>query len=197
MKTFALGTFLAALALVGFGGAAHAQMMYGNGYGSGMMGYYGNTETSTSTATTTNAGDAAGAALWQKLSSGQVSCGSLSQSDFATLGDYVMGNMMGAYHDQTDQYMTRSLGQRGEEQMHIAMGERLSGCNPSAAYPSGVSDFYPMMGGWGPGSYSMMGFGSGVFDYSAFGGILMALVWLFAIIGVVASIMWLVRRTDK
>lgn len=183
MKTFALGAVISLLAFAG-GTVAHAQMMYGNGYGPGMMGY----DTATSTATTTDSGDATGAALWQKLSSGQMTCNALSQSDFAALGDYFMGTMMGSYHEQADTVMTQRLGEQGDEAMHIAMGERFSGCNPSAAYPSGVSGFSPVMGGgWGMmnGWYGGMGYG-----YSPLGLIGNALLWILAIIGVVAIVRW-------
>ncbi len=197
MKTFALGAIVSLLAFAS-GTAAHAQMMYGDGYGPSMMGY----EATTSVATTTDRGDALGATLWQKLSSGQIACGSLSQSDFASLGDYFMGKMMGSYHEQADTAMTQRLGEQGDEAAHIAMGERFSGCNSSASYPQGMYGFGPMMGagtmgGWGTdfGGYPMSGFGSGMYGYGAFGGILMALLWLFAIIGVVAIGMWIVRRT--
>ena len=199
MKKIAIGIASAAV-LLGFAGIASAQ---------GMMGGYGSTAASSATSSSSSdAGDVAGAALLAKLQSGQTSCGQLTTQDFAALGDYYMGNMMGSYHERADAYMTQSLGEQGDEQMHIAMGERLSGCNSSAAYPSGVFGFGPMMGGFGQGGlgmmngwnadgYPMMGFGSGVFGYSAFGSIIMALVLVFAIIGVIASVMWLVRRTKK
>ena len=192
--------FATAVILLGSAEVASAQ---------GMMGGYGSAAAPSATSSSSSdTGDAVGAALLTKLQSGQTSCGQLTTQDFAALGDYYMGNMMGSYHDQADAYMTQSLGEQGDEQMHIAMGERLSGCNSSAAYPSGVFGFGPMMGGfgqggwgmtngWNAGGYPMMGFGSDRFGYSTFGGIVMALVWFFAIIGVVVSVRWLVRRAKK
>ncbi len=193
MNKIAISTVMAVVFL-GFAGVASAQ---------GMMGDYGFAAASEATSSSSSdAGDATGAALLAKLQSGRTSCGQLTTQDFAALGDYYMGQMMGSYHDQADTVMTQRLGEQGDEAMHIAMGERLSGCNSNAAFPSGVSGFGPMMGGgmvgnWGPDGYSMMGFGSGVIGYSAFGSIVMAFVWLFAIVGVVASVMWLVRRTKS
>ncbi|MDE1965681.1 MAG: hypothetical protein KGI41_00350 [Patescibacteria group bacterium] len=189
MKTFALGTLFSVLALVGLGGVAHAQMMYGNGsgYGPGMMGAYYGGEAASTTASTTDSGDAAGAALLQKLSSGQTTCASLTESDFAALGDYFMGSMMGSYHEQADQYMTQSLGAQGDEAMHVAMGERLSGCNPSAPYPNGAFGSYPpARGGWGMmNGWYPMGYG-----YSPLGWLGNALLVIFAIIGVIALARW-------
>lgn len=137
MKTTILGFVIALFAVVPFSGTAHAQMM-------------GNYTDAPHTSTTTSSSDATGQALWNQLSAKQISCNQLTDADFDALGDYFMGSMMGNAYETMDQWMTRSLGEQGDTQMHIAMGKRISGCNPTAVYPQGGADFFPaMMGGWG------------------------------------------------
>lgn len=170
---------------------ASAQMMYGS------------SQASQAASSTMDAEAQQGQALLQQLQSGSATCASLTEDNYAAIGDYAMGLMMGSSHDAMDQYVEQAHGADFDRAMHIAMGERFSGCNSGASYPQGMYGFGPMMGGgmmgggWGPGDYSMMGIGLGMFGYSAFGSIVMALVWIFAIVGVVASVMWLVRRTKS
>lgn len=195
MKTVALRGILLAVLVVGLGSVVHAQG-YGNGYGPGMMRAYvyqnaTTTSASTSSSPAADSGEATGALLWQQIASGRVTCSSLSQGDFAALGDYFMSEMMGPYHDQADQYMTQTLGTQGEEAMHIAMGERLSGCNPNAAYPAGANGFAPMMGGWGMFNG---GYGPGYGRDSAGGALLGVLIGILASVGSFVLVTWLLRR---
>ncbi len=197
MKTTLLSFAIALFAIVPFTGIAHAQMMYGygyNGYG-GMMGGYGY-ESAASSSAATSTSDVAGQTLWNQLSAKQISCNQLTNSDFASLGDYFMGAMMGSAHEAADQQMTYALGAQGDEQMHIAMGERLSGCNPSAAYPQGGENFFPsMMGGWGMMGYGYPGGGiSYGFGYSPFGWLLEIGWWILVAVGVVFLVRWLMHR---
>lgn len=195
MRKIVVG-IISGVALIGFAGVASAQ---------GMMGGYGYDEAATAsqaTASTSDAGEATGAALLQKLQANQLTCSQLTDTDFASIGDYYMGQMMGSYHYRMDQYMTDTLGAQGDEQMHIALGERLSGCNTAAAYPQGGSGFFPLMTGMMGGGYpprlasgeagGMMGgygapFGYGpAFGYGSWWNTLLSVaVWIFAIIGVV------------
>ena len=101
---------------------------------------------------------ASGQQIWQQLQSRQVSCSSLSDTNYENLGEYFMNQMMGSSHESMNEYVVSRFGQSGEEQMHIAMGKRLSGCDPQAAYPSWMQGFMPMMSG--NGGYGMMGNGS-------------------------------------
>lgn len=68
-----------------------------------------------------------------------------------------MGRMMGSSHDFMDQMMTQRLGESGNTQMHIALGERLSGCNTNAQFPQNGQGFLPMMGGMMGSFGGMMG----------------------------------------
>src|SRR3990167_10257406 len=130
-----------------------------------------------------------GEAIWQKLQSKETNCASLSDDDFGALGEYFMGEMMGNSHAAMNQMMVNMMGEEGEEQAHIVMGKRLSGCDTSAAFPSQGIGFMPMiqmmMGGWSSptglnqGNNSMMNFGFSPFG--GFGWIFMILWWVLII----------------
>lgn len=85
-----------------------------------------------------------GQAIYTQLQNKQTTCEKLTSNDFDVLGGFYMNRMMGSAHDAVDQYMTQNLGANGERRAHIAMGERLSGCNVNASYPDGASN-YPSM----------------------------------------------------
>ncbi len=153
-------------------------------------------------------GEAAGKEVWQKLQSGQVKCADLSEEDFDVLGEYFMGQMMGDSHAYMNGMMMQAHGEDGEEQIHITMGKRFSGCDTSATLSSEWGGWMPMMqmspwgfrgqqkGGtgmpWGM-NYNMMnyGFGSGP---GFLGLIIMVFWWLLVIAGVIFFIKWLVRQ---
>ena len=94
------------------------------------------------------------------------------------------------------------MGEEGEEEMHIAMGKRMSNCEPNAAIPqnminSGMMQMIigsGMMGsGWKSSALtnftnpiSMMNFG-----FAPFGWIFMILFWALVIAGIVALIKWI------
>ncbi len=89
------------------------------------------------------------------------------------------------------------MGEQGEEQMHMVMGKRLSGCDTSAAFPSRGAGFMPMMWMMG-GSNPMMGYGD--WGGFGFGWIFMIIFWVLIILGVVALIRYLGssgRSSDK
>ena len=99
----------------------------------------------------TGADDTAGKTIFTQLQNKQISCQDLTDDDFDKLGDYFMGDMMGSAHDTMDTLMTQRLGDQGEQQMHIAMGKRLSGCDVNAAIPQGANYTSNMMN-WGGGN---------------------------------------------
>lgn len=159
---------------------------------------------------------AAGQALSAKLVGEQASCASLADADYEKLGEYYMDRMMGTSHAAMNAALIARLGENGEEQMHIVMGKRMSGCDPQAAYPAGISGFMPMMGGnyaegnWG---YPMMGYGGmmggfggygaypvgmmgwgGYGGYSWLGWITTVLLWALLITGVLAAVQWLRKK---
>ena len=156
--------------------------------------------------------EAEGQAVWEKLQAKELTCKDLSDDNFGTLGEYFMGQMMGASHETMNNMMIQMMGEQGEEQTHVVMGKRLSGCDASAAFPSQGTGFIPMMqmmmGGWSLNKVqdrsspfnnstnnNMMNFGFGAM--SGFGWLFMILWWGLLIIGLIALIRWLSDRTSQ
>src|SRR3989344_8824225 len=136
--------------------------------------------------------EAEGEIIWQKLQSKEIVCGDLSDEDFGALGEYYMGQMLGDSHEAMNEMMMRMHGEEGEEQIHVVMGKRLSGCDTSAAFSSGDSGWMPVMnmmwGGWSSPfgnnlTNNMMNFGFG--PLGGFGWIFMILWWVLIIAGIV------------
>ncbi|KKT92491.1 MAG: Membrane protein-like protein [Parcubacteria group bacterium GW2011_GWA2_45_14] len=149
-----------------------------------------------------------GKALWQKLQNKEINCDALSDDNFGALGEYFMGQMMGDSHAAMNQMMIRMMGEEGEEQMHVVMGKRLSGCDPAAAYPNSGTGFMPMMnmmfllrqgfGGQVGGGFNMMNWGSGVpiggWGMPGLGGVFMLLWWVLIVAGIVLLVKWLMNQ---
>ena len=143
-----------------------------------------------------------GKELWDKLQVKEVACADLNDEQYGVLGEYFMGQMAGDSHAAMNAMMIQMHGEDGEEQIHIAMGKRLSGCDTSAAFSSGGSGWMPMMnmmwGGWSSplgnnSTNNMMNFGFGPFG--GFGWIFMILWWVLIIAGIVALIKWLTSQS--
>src|SRR3989344_4699087 len=178
---------------------AYAQGMMGNWTGSPLLVTYNNH---------TAQEEVEGKEVWEKLQAKQLECQDLTIDNYAVLGEYFMGQSIGntQRHAAMNQMMTSMMGEEGEEQMHIAMGKRLSGCEPNVQVPSSGAGFVPMMwmmggggnpmmgyGGWG----NMMGWGDG---FGIFGWITMLAFWLLLILVVIALIRYLGglgRRSDE
>ena len=147
--------------------------------------------------------EAEGEIVWQKLQSKEVACADLSDEDFGALGEYYMGQMLGDSHEAMNEMMIRMHGEEGEEQIHVVMGKRLSGCDTSASVPEISGGWMPMMnmmwGGWSSPfgnnltNNNMMNFGFGPFG--SFGWIFMILWWVLIIAGIVALIKWLTSQS--
>ncbi len=188
-------TLAFALLVIPFAGAS-AQMMYGTAQNA-----------SGTASQPLDAGEAAGQAIAQKLQAKTLACTDLSQDNYESLGDYYMGLMMGSSHDSMEQYIEKSYGADYLKSMHIAMGERFSGCNVNVAFPAGMMGFGPMMNG-GYNGYGMMnGYNTyqnshpwyGMMSvpgmmggyYGGFGWITMILVWVLLALGIAAAVKWL------
>src|SRR3989338_8410606 len=144
--------------------------------------------------------EAEGEIVWQKLQSKEVICGDLSDEDFGALGEYYMGQMLGDSHEAMNEMMMRMHGEEGEEQIHIVMGKRLSGCDTSATVPGTSGGWMPMMNmmfplrqGYGGQGGGMMNFG--FVPFGSFGWIFMILWWVLIIAGIVALIKWLTNQS--
>src|SRR3989339_1882395 len=143
-----------------------------------------------------------GKEVWNKLQTNELACKNLSDEQFGVLGEYFMGQMAGDSHAAMNVMMIQTHGEDGEEQIHIVMGKRLSGCD-TAATVSGISGgWMPMMnmmtGGWSTSSglnttNSMMNFGYG---FGFFGWIFMILWWALVLVAIVALIKWLTGQSS-
>lgn len=139
-----------------------------------------------------------GKALWDKFQGKEIVCADLNDEQFGVLGEYFMGQILGNSHAAMNAMMIQAHGEDGEEQIHIVMGKRLSGCNTSAAFPVTSGGWMPMMnmmwGGWSSpfginSTNNMMNFG--------FGWMFMILWWVLVIIGIVAIIKWLTSQSHN
>ena len=140
--------------------------------------------------------EAEGKTVWEKLQAKELACKDLSNDNFETLGEYFMGQMVGTSHEAMNNMMIQMMGEGGEEQMHVVMGKRLSGCDTSAAFPSQGTGFMPMMqmmmGGWSSpaglnqSNNSMMNFG--FMPFGGFGWIFMFVFWGFIIWAIIALV---------
>lgn len=148
--------------------------------------------------------EAEGKVIWEKLQAKELGCQDLSDDEFGALGEYYMGQMLGDSHEAMNEMMTRVHGEEGEEQIHIVMGKRLSGCDTSAVFFTGGGGWMPMMqmmwGGWSSPlganqtSNPMMNFD---YEYGAFGWLLMLLWWVVIIVAVVALVKWLTNQSKN
>lgn len=190
-------TIFAATVVVSFAPAANAQMM--SGYSNSVVDWNKVVEH-------TLREEQEGKELWSKLQAKEVACANMNDDQFGVLGEYFMGQMMGSSHAAMNAMMIQLHGESGEEQIHIVMGKRLSGCDTSANVGGISGGWMPMMnmmwGGWsspaGNNSINnMMNFGFGPFG--GFGWIFMILWWVLIIAGIVALIKWFTgqsRDTD-
>jgi len=142
--------------------------------------------------------EAEGKAVWEKLQAKKLNCEDLSEDDFGALGEYFMGQMAGEQYEAMNNMMIQMMGREGEEQMHIAMGKRMSNCEPNAPMPQNMMTNMMMGGGMmGGGNNSMMGnFATnpiGWFGWG-FGWIFMILFWGLVILAMVALIKWIVNQ---
>jgi len=159
--------------------------------------------------------EAEGKEVWSKLQSKETNCNNLSEEDFEALGEYFMGLMMGESHAAMNSMMIQMMGESGEEEMHVVMGKRLSGCDTSATFPTNGNGFMPMMqmfgsgsgrgsgmmGDWGGrnfnsltgwGQENMMSFGYSPFGWMGF--LSMFLWWGVIVLAVVLLFRWLRDR---
>lgn len=158
--------------------------------------------------------EAEGKVIWEKIQNKEAACADFSADDFAALGEYFMGRMLGVSHEAMNNLMTRMMGEAGEKEMHVVMGKRFSGCDSSAAFSGEARSFMPMMqmmssgmmGDWSsptgfkPTKNSMMGNGFGNMMGYGWGGlglvswITTLLVWAALVLVIVALWRWIQRH---
>lgn len=172
----------------------------------GMMNRDNNSSASSPEIAATSEDEQKGKQIWDQLQSNQTSCGILKDADFEVLGEYFMGQSVGntERHAAMNRMMKNMMGDTAEEQMHISLGKRSSGCDANASFPSGYG--LPMMS-WmmGGGGSPMMGYGGwngwgNMMGWGRFGWILMLFFWILVVLTIVALIRYLTgskRNTDK
>ena len=165
-------------------------------FAQGMMGNWTSSPSSVTSDDHTAGEEIEGKEIWDKLQAKQLECKDLTNDNYAVLGEYFMGQSIGntQRHALMNQMMTSMMGEEGEEQMHIAMGKRLSGCEPNAQVPSNGVGFMPMMWMMGGGGNPMMGGWNG---FGILGWIPMLLFWILLILGVIALIRYLGRSGQQ
>src|SRR3989338_6851428 len=119
-----------------------------------------------------------GRAILEKLQVKQVTCDKLNDDDFERLGEYYMGQKLGDSHESMNALMERMMGENGEEQMHVVMGKRLSGCD--TLVKGGVNT---MMG---TGFGNMIGWGGFGFLFSFF--------WIVILVDLILLGVWLWKK---
>jgi len=144
--------------------------------------------------------EAEGREVLGKLQDKTLSCENLSEHDFGSLGEYYMGTMTGESHTAMNAMITRMHGEEGEEQIHVAIGKRLSGCDTSAAIPGGDFGSMPimnMMGGWSdPSGFKnnfnkhMMNYGYSMSYGGGLGFLFMVFVWIILIVSTAGVVRW-------
>jgi len=144
-------------------------------FAQGMMGNWTSSSSSVASDDHTAREEAEGKEVWEKLQEKQLACKDLTNDNYAVLGEYFMGQSIGntQRHAVMNQMMTNMVGGKGEEQMHIVVGKRLSGCQSDAQIPQSGVGFMPMMG------------------FGILGWLPMLLFWIVLILGVVALFRYL------
>jgi len=117
------------------------------------------------------------------LNNKTVTCSELKDADFEKIGEHFMGQSIGdtSKHITMNEMMKSMMGDKGEEQMHITLGKRSSGCDTNTSFPSQGTGIMPMT--WMMGYDAWGGFG--------FGWIFMIIFWILIILGVVALVRYL------
>ncbi|OHA64617.1 MAG: hypothetical protein A2672_02870 [Candidatus Wildermuthbacteria bacterium RIFCSPHIGHO2_01_FULL_49_22b] len=140
--------------------------------------------------------EAEGKVVWEALQEKQRTCADLSTEDFGALGEYFMGQMMGDSHEAMNIMMIQAMGQEGEEQAHIAMGKRMSNCEPNAPLPQSMMSGGMMSMMMGNGTTG--GFGWGMMPWSF--GLGAGLLWMLYVVWLVAGVLaviWLYKNIVK
>jgi len=147
-----------------------------------------------------------GKALWNKLQTKEITCQNLSEDDFEKIGEFFMGKMAGTSHESINQMMSKMMGKEKEEQMHIVMGKRFSGCESNTEDSGIFSNLMVsmMVGMSNPSNLNsnnflnsmmsnmMSNLGMSMWGFGILGGIFSILLWALLIIGIIALIRWVI-----
>ncbi|MBI4894869.1 MAG: hypothetical protein HY831_00075 [Candidatus Aenigmarchaeota archaeon] len=141
---------LSLVSAISEGGTSGSGGMIGSG--SMMMGFSGSSPDN-ATIQSQQQEEQEGKMFLDNLNNKTVFCSQLNDADFDKIGEYFMGQSIGdtSRHIAMNEMMKSMMGERGEEQMHIAMGKRMSNCEPDAPMPQNMMNMMGsgMMGNWG------------------------------------------------
>ncbi len=160
-------------------------------FAQGMMDWGNNSNASSSAVAATAQDQIKGKQIWEQLQAKKIQCKSLTSDNYELLGEYFMGKNIGdtERHALMNSMMQNMMGKNGEEQMHIVLGKRFSGCELNASTPQNMMDngmMSMMMGGgmMGGGVNSMMGYGgwNNMMGWNGFGGFNLFSFLLFLVI---------------
>ena len=178
-------------------------------FAQGMMDWGSNSNVSSSAVAATAQDQTKGKQIWEELQAKKLQCNSLTSDNYELLGEYFMGQMIGdtQRHVLMNSMMQNMMGKNGEEQMHIVLGKRFSGCESNAQTSQNMMDngmMSMMMGGMmGGGVNSMMGYGGWNNMMDGLGGfglgwVFMILLWVLVILLIAALVKWMVsgRKTN-
>lgn len=129
--------------------------------------------------------EAEGKEMWGKLKNKETNCENLNNENFEAMGEYFMKQMVGDSHQAMNHMIVEKMGEESEEEVHVAMGKRMSECDPNAVLPQNNNSIMDMMS-----SFS----GSTAATVAPWGGLLMIAVWSLAIVGVISLVKWAVRK---
>lgn len=134
-----------------------------------------------------------GKKLLDELNNETTTCQKFTNDNFEKIGKYFMGQSIGdtSRHIAMNNMMKSMMGERGEEQMHIAWGKRGSKCDTN-------TQLTPMMGKGG--GISMMGYGgmmNGWMGGTLGFGLFSFVTWVLVIIALVLLIAFLWKQIQK
>lgn len=146
----------------------------------------------------------AGLKIWQNLQSGKISCSNLTSSDYEKLGEYFMGQAAGSTenHVYWDNNIEQMMGDQGDTNMHIAWGQRGSGCFANVSIPSNApSSITGMMNNYfsnqrGGVNNMMWGYGGNFANFGGFS-VLGVVTWLVVIVDLILLGIFLWKRINK
>lgn len=173
----------------------------------GMMGFF-NSSNDSATIQAQQEEEQTGKKLVDNLNNKITTCSQLNDADFEKIGEYFMGQSIGntQRHIAMNEMMKRMMGEKGEEQVHQAMGKRYSGCDTTAAFPTQDDGFLPMMGmlgmmggsnQWGGRSSGMMGNFYGNNTFSGGLNILEVVTWILIIAFLILGIIYFLKGLSR
>ncbi len=145
------------------------------------------------------AGEAAGRTPGEQVASRRTSCAALTDADFGDLGDRFVGLMAGPSRDAVGLSLEDVMGPDGVARLRVAMGKRLSGCEPPAGLAPQGYGFMPIEAGWnaatrlgGHGPFPSAWERSPLAVFACV--VTLVLVWATLLLVIIALLRWISHR---